>query len=90
MKTKRVHLALLLAPALWLASFVPAVAQTAVAQTAVAQTAVAQTTSAQAYVESDKGYWQVHTDPKVGGSPKDYGVRLWDPDQRRRPPPPAK
>lgn len=53
MKTKRIHLALLLAPALWLASFVPA----------VAQTAVAQSSAAQAYVESDKGYWQVHTDP---------------------------
>lgn len=53
MKTKRIHFALLLAPALWLASFVPA----------AAQVAVAQTTASQAYVESDKGYWQVHTDP---------------------------
>jgi hypothetical protein len=30
---------------------------------------------------------QVHTVPKVGGRlTKDNGVRLWDPDQRRRPP----
>ncbi len=59
MKTNKIHLALLLAPTLWMASFDSAVAQTAVAQTAVAETGVAQT----AYVESDKGYWQVHTDP---------------------------
>ena len=48
MKTKRIHFALLLAPALWLASFVPTTAQRA---------------AGQSYVESDKGYWQVHTDP---------------------------
>lgn len=53
MKTKKIHLALLLAPILWLASFLPATAQAAAAQFA----------STQAYVESDKGYWQVHTDP---------------------------
>ena len=54
MKTKRIHLALLLAPALWLASFAPTTAQVA---------ADAQFTAAQSYVEPDKGYWQVHTDP---------------------------
>ncbi|MGV3601198.1 MAG: hypothetical protein ACO1N1_08330 [Dyadobacter fermentans] len=48
MKTKKIHLALLLAPTLWLASFMPAAAQAA---------------PSEAYVESDKGYWQVHTDP---------------------------
>ncbi|MGG7665346.1 hypothetical protein [Dyadobacter sp. BHUBP1] len=48
MKTKRIHLALLLASTLWLASFVPAAGQFA---------------ARQPYVESDKGYWQVHTDP---------------------------
>ncbi|MBO9613452.1 MAG: hypothetical protein J7619_12190 [Dyadobacter sp.] len=53
MKTKRIHLALMLAPALWLASFAPTAAQTAVSQVA----------NTQPYVESDKGYWQVHTDP---------------------------
>jgi hypothetical protein len=56
MKTKRIHFALMLAPALWLASFVPAAAQ------AAAQS-VAYVSSPQAYVEADKGYWQVHTDP---------------------------
>jgi hypothetical protein len=55
MKTKRIHLALLLAPALWLASFVSAAAQPA--------EVVAYAAPSQAYVESDKGYWQVHTDP---------------------------
>ncbi|MGN7887644.1 hypothetical protein [Dyadobacter sp. 22481] len=58
MKTKRIHFAILLAPALWLASFVSADAQSADAQSADAQSA-----DVQAYVESDKGYWQVHTDP---------------------------
>jgi hypothetical protein len=29
---------------------------------------------------------QVHTDPKIGGMPKDFGVRLWDPEHRRQPP----
>lgn len=53
MKTKRIHLALLLAPALWLASFVPTAGQSAAGQLAAGQS----------YVESDKGYWQVHTDP---------------------------
>lgn len=43
----------MLAPALWLASFAPTAAQTAVSQVA----------NTQPYVESDKGYWQVHTDP---------------------------
>lgn len=58
MKTKRIHFAILLAPALWLASFVSADAQSADAQSADVHYA-----GAQAYVESDKGYWQVHTDP---------------------------
>lgn len=57
MKTKRIHLALLLAPALWLASFAPITAQVA------GRSADAQLVAAQTYVESDKGYWQVHTDP---------------------------
>ncbi len=52
MKTKRIHFAFLLAPALWLASLVPVAAQVP-----------ASLVSTQAYVESDKGYWQVHTDP---------------------------
>lgn len=56
MKTKRIHLALLLAPALWLASFVFATAQVAAVQPVAF-------VSPQTYVESDKGYWQVHTDP---------------------------
>ncbi|SEI37586.1 hypothetical protein SAMN05216327_1015 [Dyadobacter sp. SG02] len=51
MKTRRIHFALMLAPALWLAGIAPAAAQAA----AAVQTA--------SYVESDKGYWQVHTDP---------------------------
>jgi hypothetical protein len=67
MKTKRIHFALMLAPALWLASFVPAAAQPAAAQAVAAQAATAQpvayVSSPQAYVEADKGYWQVHTDP---------------------------
>lgn len=50
----------MLAPALWLASFVPAAAQAAAAQAAQP---VAYKASPQDYVESDKGYWQVHTDP---------------------------
>jgi hypothetical protein len=62
MKTKRIQFALMLAPALWLASFMPAAAQVAAAQVAAAQP-VAYKASPQDYVESDKGYWQVHTDP---------------------------
>lgn len=53
MKTKRIHFALLLAPALWLASFMPTAGQPVARQLAAGQS----------YVESDKGYWQVHTDP---------------------------
>jgi hypothetical protein len=30
---------------------------------------------------------EVRIDPKVGGTLKDLGVRLWDPEHRRRPPP---
>jgi hypothetical protein len=43
MKTRKFHLSLLFAPALWLAALLPV--------------------SAQSYVEPEKGYWQVHTDP---------------------------
>jgi len=53
MKTRNILFALTLAFAGWLAGFSPSVAQTAVPQTA------------SAYVESDKGYWQVHTDPNA-------------------------
>lgn len=58
MKTKRIHFVLLLAPVLWLASFTQTIAQVAGKKSANAQLV-----AAQSYVESDKGYWQVHTDP---------------------------
>lgn len=57
MKTKRIHFAFLLGAAAWLVNSQPTAAQVFATEVAHVQT------TTHPYVESDKGYWQVHTDP---------------------------